>query len=340
MQTCTDIWILHNLDNDDRTEGRCVLWQDFYTIQARSLKGPFDIGIHNQDFPLTESPENTHSVEFYSFVMDINQVNDFPKDLRDNHTSVTVARLQSAHISVSHLTGMGFSTNHSIMQQHGHVVHIRMMQNRMCVPDLNNLDKLRSDVTVTSDIKTLYLIGYHYLHRGLLGQKTSVCTATIKHNHCERKRQVYKLLTVEFAPGTNGYTRGLIYQISIKQIKEGNCSLQCSLSVDIWKKIMKDGAVHHLRWSKITFLQWDLVGPSIRNGFKLMIGMACKTPCINACPFSFGFQSSSQSVAAFQIRDFDILDGDGLLNGSWKQADAYCARRGGHLPMITSRNSG
>ena len=108
MQTCTDIWILHNLNNDDTTEGKCVMWQYFRTLQYRNFKGAFDVSIHNQDFPLTQFPDDAHSNEFYQFVFNIMQLNDFPLDLMDNHTTVNVGRSQSLHFSVSHLTRMGF----------------------------------------------------------------------------------------------------------------------------------------------------------------------------------------------------------------------------------------
>ena len=57
MQTCTDIWIQNNLNNNERTEGKCVLWQDHTILLNHSLTGPYDISIHNQDFPVAQFPK-------------------------------------------------------------------------------------------------------------------------------------------------------------------------------------------------------------------------------------------------------------------------------------------
>ena len=337
MQTCTDIWILHNLNNDDTTEGTCFMLQDFFFLQLRDLRGSFDVSVHNQDFPLTQFPEDSHSNQFYQFVFDILQVNDFPLDLRDNHTAVTVDRSQSLYFSVSHLTGMGFSTNHSIMQQHAHVVLIRMMQNRMCVPDLDNLDQGRHDLVLSSDINTLRLIGYDMTHVEFQLVKPMLCTVTARHNYCTTKRHEYNLLTVDYTLGKSKLdpNRRLVHEISIAQMKEGNCSVQCLLNVDLWENFMEMEVVQHFRWSKTTAVQWDL---HVKHGFRLVIGMTCETFCTIMCPFSFSYKSVSADLLSNTIVYDGILSG-GLLNGSWKDAQAYCTAHERYLPTVTTRNS-
>ena len=335
MQTCTDIWILHNLNNDDTTQGKCAMWQDFFTLYSRDLRGSFDVSIHNQDFPLTQFPEDAHSNQFYQFVFNIMQLNDFPLDLRDNHTTVTVGRSQSLHFSVSYLTRMGFSTNHSIMQQHAHVVRIRMIQNRMCVPDPDNLDQTKHDLVLSSSINTLRLIGHEMPQLRFPLLKTSLCTVTVRHNHCTTKRHEYKLLTVDYTLGKLDPNRRVVHEISIAQIKEGNCSVQCLLNVDLWENFMEMEVVQHLRWSKITALQWDL---HVRHGFRLVIGLTCETFCTIMCPFSFSYKSIPADLLPNTIAYDGILSG-GLLNGSWKDAQAYCTAHDRYLPTVTARNS-
>ena len=268
------------------------------------------------------------------------QVNEFPLDLRENYQTVTVARSQSVHISVSHLTGMRFSTNHSIMQQHAHVIHIRMTQNKICVLDEFNLDKIKdSDIVITSKVHTLHLIGYNSWQLSFHGLNIVLCKVTVRHNHCTVANKTdYKVFTVDHDPGRFPKNHDLIHQLSVAQVKDGNCSENYSLSVDIWQSFHGVGIVQHFRWSKITVIRWDMI-PTI-YGFRVVVGMTCEASCARACPFSFGFHSSIQrQYIFFPSALMDSMNFDGLLNGSWKHADAYCRSRGKSLPTVTTINS-
>ena len=380
LETCSDVWLLNNIGAVETSHfENCSFAVDHSRLPFPS--GPFEM--------ITSTLVNIHS-SFSSISTDISGLGyiNVEMDVLQNFPIHTTT--EKVNFSVPLLTQHKDNFNLSIftvfcVSYSGPdrfpilAIRVQFIENVMCTRALGPFTEdhyINNAIHIVEDARDVYL-PRNYPHfeiarllRWYEGYNRGTCRALISGHKCSQLISHYQIIRIHHQPHKSLVLLPLEIDISMK--KTVNCSIKCSLDIEIleYTYINDTRRYRYHEWKKIYRLTWQVIAAKSR-GFSVIINSTCDT-CAKLCdiavavglPLTSNHMFSSNATPAkyldilteiiraerlqytydeffveraisnLQKLKYGVTSSDHMY-GNWYDANAYCLARNSSLVAHT-----